>query len=197
MFMTVTTNRFLFVLTILLSAVSHLFGPPAARAGDMTCSGLIGGARTVTTIDGNVTVPAGTSCTLSFVNITGNVGVGQNATLVVSAYLEPSEIAGNIEANTCNSVLLQGNVTVGGNLNINACNGAASNGFQGPDVLIQGNFVCQSNTGPCLAWLGTVEMAAIYKLNWHCQLAIRDSETPANFSLIQSALSATPTKRSR
>jgi hypothetical protein len=39
------------------------------------------------------------------------VGVGQNATLVVSAYLEPSEIAGNIEANTCNSVLLQGNVT--------------------------------------------------------------------------------------
>jgi hypothetical protein len=157
MLMTVTTNRFLFVLTILLSALSHLFGPPAARAGDMTCSGLIGGARTVTTIDGNVTVPAGTSCTLSFVSITGNVAVGQNATLVVSAYLEPSEIAGNIEANTCNAVLLQGNVTVGGNLNINACNGTTSNGFQGPDVLIHGNFECLSNVGPCLAWLGTVD----------------------------------------
>jgi hypothetical protein len=109
MLMTVMTNRFLFVLTISLSAVSHLFGPPAARAGDMTCSGLIGSARTATTIDGGVTVPAGTSCTLSFVSITGDVAVGPNATLVVSAYLEPSEIAGNIEASTCNSVLLQGN----------------------------------------------------------------------------------------
>jgi hypothetical protein len=39
----------------------------------------------VTTINGNVTAPAGTSCTPSFVNITGNVRVGQNATLVVSA----------------------------------------------------------------------------------------------------------------
>jgi hypothetical protein len=111
----------------------------------------------VTTINGNVTVPAGASCTLSFVNITGNVGVGQNATLVVSAYTEPSEIAGNIEAGNCNSVLLQGNVTVGGNLNIAACNGTTSNGFQGPDVLIHGNFECLSNVGPCLAWLGTVD----------------------------------------
>jgi hypothetical protein len=103
------------------------------------------------------TLPAGTSCTLSFVDITGSVGVGQNATLVVSAYTEPSEIGGNIEANNCNSVLLQGNVTVGGSLNINACNGTTSNGFQGPDVLILGNFECLSNAGPCLAWLGTVD----------------------------------------
>jgi hypothetical protein len=155
--MMLMTNRFLFVLAILLSAASQLCGPSAARAGDMSCSGLIGGGRTATNIDGNVTVPAGTSCTLSFVNITGNVGVGQNATLVVSAYTEPSEIGGNIEATNCNSVLLQGNVAVGGNLNINACNGTTSNGFQGPDVRIQGNFECLSNAGPCLAWLGTVD----------------------------------------
>jgi hypothetical protein len=155
--MTLMTNRFLFVLTIFLSAVIQcLVAQPQARA-DISCSGLIGGGRTVTNINGNVTVPVGTSCTLSFVNITGNVGVGQNATLLVSAYTEPSEIAGNIEANNCNSVLLQGNVTVGGNLNINACNGTASNGFQGPDVLIEGNFTCLSNAGPCLAWLGTVD----------------------------------------
>jgi hypothetical protein len=157
MLMTLMTSRFFFVLTILLSAASQLCGPTAARAGDMNCSGLIGGGRTVTNINGNVTVPAGTSCTLSFVNIAGNVAVGQNATLVVSAYTEPSEIGGNIEANNCNSVLLQGNVTVGGNLNISSCNGTASNGFQGPDVLIQGNFECLSNAGPCLAWLGTVD----------------------------------------
>jgi hypothetical protein len=150
------TTRLL-VLIILLLAATQLRGPTAARASDMSCSGLIGGGRTVTHIDGNVTVPAGTSCTLSFVNIAGSVGVGQNATLVVSAYTEPSEIGGNIEANNCNSVLLQGNVTVGGSLNINACNGTTSNGFQGPDVLIQGNFECLSNAGPCLAWLGTVD----------------------------------------
>jgi Tannase and feruloyl esterase len=151
------TTRLLFVLTILLSAAIQCFvAQPQARA-DTSCSGLIGGGRTVTNINGNVTVPAGTSCTLSFVNITGNVGVGQNATLVVSAYTEPSEIGGNIEADNCNSVLLQGNVIVGGNLNINACNGTTSNGFQGPDVLIQGNFECLSNAGPCLAWLGTVD----------------------------------------
>jgi hypothetical protein len=157
MLMTLMTNRFLFVLAIFLSAASQLCGPSAARAGDMSCSGLIGGGRTATNIDGNVTVPAGTSCTLSFVNITGSVGVGQNATLVVSAYTEPSEIGGNIEASNCNSVLLQGNVTVGGSLNINACNGTTSNGFQGPDVLILGNFECQFNAGPCSAWLGAVD----------------------------------------
>jgi hypothetical protein len=155
--MTLMTNRFLFVLTIFLSAaIQCLVAQPQARA-DTSCSGLIGGGRTVTNINDNVTVPAGGSCTLSFVNIAGNVAVGQNAILVVSAYTEPSEIAGNIEANNCNSVLLQGNVTVGGNLNISACNGTASNGFQGPDVLIQGNFECMSNAGPCLAWLGTVD----------------------------------------
>jgi hypothetical protein len=157
MLMTLMTTRFRFVLTIFLSAVIQcLVAQPQARA-DISCSGLIGGGRTVTNINDNVTVPAGTSCTLSFVNIAGNVGVGQNATLVVSAYTEPSEIAGNVEANNCNSVLLQGNVTVGGNLNISACNGPASNGFQGPDVLIHGNFECLSNSGPCSAWLGTVD----------------------------------------
>jgi hypothetical protein len=169
-------TRLLFVLTILLSAATQLCGPTAGRAGDMSCSGLIGGARTVTNINGNVTVPAGTSCTLSFVNIAGNVGVGQNATLVVSAYLEPSEIAGNIEADNCNSVLLQGNVTVGGNLNINACNGTASNGFQGPDVLIQGNFVCQSNAGPCSAWLGTVD--------GNVQIQSNNAQTASDVSLV-------------
>jgi hypothetical protein len=123
----------------------------------MSCSGLIGGGRTVTNIDGNVTVPDGKSCTLSFVNIKGDVRVGSDATLIVSAYMEPSEIGGDVEAKDCKSVLLQGNVTVGGNLNINSCNGTAFNGFQGPDVLIRGNFECQSNAGRCLAWLGTVD----------------------------------------
>jgi hypothetical protein len=157
MLMTVMTNRFLFVLTISLSAVSHLFGPPAARAGDMTCSGLIGSARTATTIDGGVTVPAGTSCTLSFVSITGDVAVGPNATLVVSAYLEPSEIAGNIEASTCNSVLLQGNGDRRRKPEHQRVQRHGVERFPGAGRAHSGQFRLQSNTGPCLAWLGTVD----------------------------------------
>jgi hypothetical protein len=134
MLMTLMTNRFLFVLTILLSAATQLCGPTGARADDISCSGLIGGGRTVTNIDGNVTVPDGKSCTLSFVNIKGDIRVRRDATLIVSAYTEPSTIGGDIEAKNCKSVLLHGNVTVGGDLNINSCSGTASNGFQGPDV---------------------------------------------------------------
>lgn len=150
-------SRLLFVLTILLSAATQCFAAePQAWSGDMNCSGLVGGVSTVTHINGNVTVPDGKSCTLSFVNIKGNVRVGRDATLIVLAYTEPSAIGGDVEAKNCKSVLLQGNVTVRGNLSINSCKGTAWNGFQGPDVVIHGDFECQSNAGPCLAWLGTV-----------------------------------------
>jgi hypothetical protein len=145
----------LFVLTFLLSTQCFA-AEPHARGGDMNCAGLTGGGSTVTNIDGNVTVPDGKSCTLSFVNIKGDVRVGRDATLTVLAYAEPSTIGGDVEARNCNSVLLQGNVTVRGNLSINSCNGTAWNGFQGPDVVIHGDFECRSNAGPCLAWLGTV-----------------------------------------
>jgi hypothetical protein len=57
------------------------------------------------------------SCTLSFVNITGNVRVESDATLIVSGYTELPEPRGDIESKNCKSVLLQGNVTVCGNLN--------------------------------------------------------------------------------
>ncbi|HLK80969.1 MAG TPA: tannase/feruloyl esterase family alpha/beta hydrolase [Xanthobacteraceae bacterium] len=144
-----------FVLTISLSAAAQCFAAHAAD-GDTHCSGLIGGGTAVTNINGNVTVPEGKSCTLSFVNIKGNVRVERDAVLIVSAYTEPSEIRGDVDARNCRSVLLQGNVTVGGNLSIDSCNGTAWNGFQGPDVVIRGDFECRSNAGPCLAWLGSV-----------------------------------------
>ena len=147
-------TRVLVVLAILLSAATQCF---ASESGHTNCSGLVGGGATVTSISGDVTVPDGQICTLSFVNIKGNVKVGRDATLIISAYTEPSTLGGNVEANNCNSVLLQGSVTVRGNLNINSCNGTGQNGFQGPDVVINGNFECQSNAGPCLAWLGTVQ----------------------------------------
>jgi feruloyl esterase len=42
---------------------------------------------------------------------------------------------------------------------IQQCNGNGPNGFQGPDIVINGNFHCQgnsSNATSCLAWLGKV-----------------------------------------
>ncbi len=151
------TTRLLLALAFVLSAaIEFLAAPPRAAASDMICSGLVGGQSTVTNIDGDVTVPNGKYCTLSFVNIKGDVRVGRDATLIVSAYTEPSTIGGNIDGTNCNSVLLNGNVTVGGNLRIISCSGRTSNGFQGPDVVIDGNFECRSNAGPCLAWLGSI-----------------------------------------
>src|SRR6266436_10049602 len=152
------TPRLFLALAFVLSAViQFLAAPPPAAASDMTCSGLVGGQATVTNIDGNVTVPNGSYCMLSFVDIEGHVRVGHNATLVVSAYTEPSTIDGNIEATNCKSVLLNGNVEVGGNVVINSCNGLTPSGFRGPDVVIRGNFECNANAGPCVAWLGRIE----------------------------------------
>src|SRR5690348_699142 len=149
------TTRFAFGLAFVASALVQL-AAAAPAAADTTCSGLIGDQPTLTTINGNVTVPNGAYCTLSFVDIKGNVRVGANATLIVSAYTEPSTIEGNIEANNCNSALLNGNVTVTGSLIISACKGSTPSGFQGPDVVIHGNVECNGNAGPCLAWLGDV-----------------------------------------
>src|SRR5262245_57489446 len=112
--------RLLLIGAVLLSAGPCLAHEEQTRGGDrprgqdVTCTGLIGGGPAVTAINGDVTVPDGKSCTLSFVDIKGSVRVGRNATLAVSAYAEPSAIGGDIEARNCNSVLLQGNVTVRG-----------------------------------------------------------------------------------
>jgi hypothetical protein len=103
---------------------SMLRGPAATWGDDMSCSGPMGGGRTVT--NGNVTVSEGRSCTLSFVNITGNVRVESEATLIGSAYTRPSEVGADIEPKNCKSVLLQGNVTVGGDLNIVSAGGNLS-----------------------------------------------------------------------
>src|SRR6266702_1107090 len=125
-------TRFPFVLAFVMVAATTFFGgAPTAQAADVICSGTLGGGSTVTDITGNVTVPEKASCTLDFVTVAGNVHVGKGASLVVTAYTEPSTISGNVEAVNCGSVLLQGNVTVEGNLHIQSCSGGP-NGFQVP-----------------------------------------------------------------
>ena len=154
-------TRVLFLLTLVMAAATTFVGAPNAWAADATCTGAMsGGASGPLDIQGNVTVPSGANCTLSFVNVTGNVQAKQGSTLLIDGYSEPSTIGGNVQATNCYSALLKGNVTVGGNVEILQCNGNGPNGFQGPDIEIKGNFHCQgnsSNATSCLAWLGKVD----------------------------------------
>jgi hypothetical protein len=92
--------------------------------------------------------------------VSGNVQARQGSTLLITAYTEPSTISGNVQAEKCYSVLLEGTVTVGGNVEIEQCRGNGPNGFQGPDIVIKGDFHCEgnsSNAASCLAWLGKVD----------------------------------------
>ena len=152
------TIRYTVAVAFVAAALTLVFGgAPSAWAGNVTCTGAMGPAAAVTTIDGNVTVPANASCTLDFVNVAGNVQVQTGGKLLISAYDEPSTIGGNVQGTACASVLLEGNVTVTGNVQITACRGPGPNGFEGPDTLIKGDFQCQSNSGGCEAWLGQVD----------------------------------------
>jgi len=164
-----------FTLALALAAVA-LLGAASTGRGDTSCTGTLGGAATVTTVKGNVTVPKNASCTLDFVNVTGNVQVSQGASLLVAAYDEPSTIGGNVEADHCKSLLLEGNVTVNGNLQIHQCTGTANNGFQGPGIKIGGNFECHNNSGPCEAWLGEVD--------GNVQIENNSSKTASDISLV-------------
>ncbi|MBO0754437.1 MAG: tannase/feruloyl esterase family alpha/beta hydrolase, partial [Bradyrhizobiaceae bacterium] len=152
-------------------AASVFAGGPSARAAETTCSGALGSnvfPATQTNIKGNVKIPDHASCTLYFVDVAGSIEVGHGSTLVVNGYNEPSTIAGNIVASQCAAVLLEGTITVGGHVEISNCSGSTSNGFVGPDVVIDGSFTCQGNSSaaaPCLAQLGKVHGDVVVKHN--------------------------------
>jgi hypothetical protein len=146
----------LFTIAAALAIVAMFGGASVSHAQNVNCTGIVGGSAAATTIDGDVTVPSGASCTLQFVNVTGNVTVQPRGSLLIAAYLEPSTIGGNVQTANCASTLLEGNVTVKGNLQIVHCSGTASSGFQGPGIVIDGNFECLNNVGPCEAWLGQI-----------------------------------------
>jgi len=134
----------------LIVAVPALVGAASAvRAADTTCTSTLTG-----TIDGNVVVPDGASCTLSDATIAGNIHVLQNASLTVDATQQPTTIDGNVQADHCAFALLEGGVTVTGNVRIGQC--AQQSGFVGPGIKIRGNFECTKNVGACEADLGDV-----------------------------------------
>ena len=138
-----------FAFVLILAAPALGAGASTVHAANANCTGTVSG-----TVSGNVVVPSGASCTLSDVTVSGNVQVSQNASLTVDATEQPATIHGNVQATNCAFVLLQGGVTVGGNLQIVQC--AQRSGFVGPGVKIDGNFECNNNAGACEADLGDV-----------------------------------------
>jgi hypothetical protein len=87
--------------------------------------------------------------------VTGNVTVGQGASLVVGLN---STINGSIYANSCNFVELvsEGNEQVGGNVWIINCTGNPSFLSTGTNSVISGSFECLFNSGPCVLEIATV-----------------------------------------
>jgi hypothetical protein len=141
-----------------LAALGILAGAvPAARAADTPCTGPITG----TTINGNLTVPAGATCTLTNVTVTGNVQVGKGASLTTPALPGNTvTIGGNVQATQCQTVSIippSETVSVGGNVQIQYCTSESGfdTGGQGT-VTISGNFVCDHNSGVCSAAGGSV-----------------------------------------
>ena len=126
---------------------------PSAWAGDRTCRGTLGKI----TVDGNVKVPTGKTCTLKGTKVKGNVIVGSRATL--RAY--SARIDGNLEGYRYNHVTstssyVDGNIQLksGGGLNLrkNVVDGDIQvfSNKRGTkyiyDNRVDGNLQCKSNT---------------------------------------------------
>jgi hypothetical protein len=87
------------VAAVPLALMGSLFvGAAPAHADERVCRGAIG----ATSIDGDVVVPQGASCTLLGTRVDGNVKVYRNATLAVRG----ARIGGNIQADNHRRVIV-------------------------------------------------------------------------------------------
>jgi hypothetical protein len=86
--------------------VSYTPGTGASQPANVTCAG---GTYTDTTIGGNVTVPAGSTCTLADVTVDGNVTVDAGGSLLDTA----STINGNLRTSGAAWVAIRGGQVAG------------------------------------------------------------------------------------
>jgi hypothetical protein len=106
-----------------------LAGGPLGYAANTNCTSTLSG-----NLAGTVVVPTGASCTLSNATVTGDVQVRQNASLTLDATEQPTTIGGNVDAVNYAFALLEGGVTVTGDVQIERC--LQLSGFIGPGVKI-------------------------------------------------------------
>jgi len=155
--------------------VATFAGASSARAADAICMGSLSG-----NVSGNVFVASNVACTISQANIGGNVQLKPGARLVIDGRQYPSVIGGNVVAQSCNSALLEGAVTVRGNVVIQRC--TANSGFTGPGIVIGGDFQCTDNSGACAANFGEVA-GNVQVSNNHSSAASNVSQTSIGGSL--------------
>ena len=122
-------------------------GGENARAAHTNCTGSL----TNTTIDGDVFVPKGASCTLTDVTVDGNVLVFKKASLTVNG----GTITGNVHASNCVFVKLSPGSgaapTVNGNVHISHCTNSSASPGSGvtAGAEIDGSFICNNNRDFC------------------------------------------------
>jgi hypothetical protein len=166
------TAKIFAVVTIVAAGFT---GTPIARAADAICAGSLSG-----NVDGNVFVGSGVSCRISQANIGGNVQLKPGAALFIDGRQYPSTIGGKVLAQSCASALLEGAVTVQGDVVIQRC--TADSGFTGPGIVIGGNFQCTDNSGGCQANFGEVA-GNVQVINNHSTAASNVSQTSIGGSL--------------
>jgi hypothetical protein len=157
--------------TALLAFGIMVAAVPPARAAETTCPP---NPAAGSTVDGNLVVPSGATCTLAGVTVTGNLRVQTNAEVVLQAALTQvstiegnvhvgtggsllaanSTIDGNIDADQCFTVSIE-TVTVDGNVHIQNCTGGGSVAYI--ESQIDGNFACNNNPDGCVADGGNVK----------------------------------------
>jgi hypothetical protein len=121
--------------------VSLTPGTGAGPSGNVTCAG---NTFTGTTIGGNLTVPAGSTCTLTDVTVAGNVKV-DGGTLIDTA----SVIRGNLQTNNAAGIYVQGG-EIDGNVQVQGTTGspAIGNDSTANDLCgasVSGNVQVQNN----------------------------------------------------
>ncbi len=146
------------LIAVLMVVGALLPASGGARTADFNCTGFATGGTFA-----NVVVPAGQSCTLDHVRVTGNVTVKTAASLSVTTSSGDSTIAGKITGNACDSIDLESTglsfrIVVGGDLNITNCTGSSFSGGRGSSgpgtppqsLLIGGNTKCAGNQDECV-----------------------------------------------
>src|SRR5215469_6344710 len=135
-------------LALALGFALLITGGGNARAAHTNCTG----SMTNATIDGNLFVPKGASCTLTDVTVDGSVLVFKRASLTVNG----GTITGSVHASNCVFVKLSpdsSNVapTVNGNVHISHCRNSSASPGSGVTAggEIDGSFICNNNRDFC------------------------------------------------
>ncbi len=150
-----TTARFV---GTMLTGVALILGSGLVSAGPTQCTG----AMSNTTVNGDLTVPSGATCSLDHVTVTGNVTVQANGSFFITTGTGmDTVIGGNVSANGCNRFDIEstggtGRIAIGGSLTIANCTGSGFYGGRGNsiampmNVLVGGNVKCSNNNDNCV-----------------------------------------------